>query len=129
MYATRRHVSFKTDDGRTEDGTDRDGRTEDGRRRRDGRLDVRTEDDDGDDKTRWDGRTEDDDGDESKDTTGRTRRDGRTIPIVLKSRIRHWDQDFNVKVSRPREDVSGHAPTFPTGRRHTRVVCHRIQGA
>ena len=85
------------------------GWTEDGRRRRrhgrrDGRRDGRT-----------DGRAEDDDGDgdDGMGTTGRT--DGRTIYIVPKSQIRHWDQYASVKVNLPYSHLSGHAQTFLAG--------------
>ena len=89
------------DDDGTHDGTD--GRTEDGRRRRDttrhdGTDGQRTDNDDWTDD--WtDGRIEYDDDDNRTDTTGRT--DGRTMYIVPKFQIRHWDQYFSVKVNRP----------------------------
>jgi len=59
----------------------------------------RTDDDDGTDD-RTDERTEDD-GDDGTDTTGRT------TYIVPKFQIRLWHQNFNVKVHRPLEGVSG----------------------
>ena len=36
---------------------------------------------------------------------------------------------INVKVNRPRVDVSEHAQTFPASDRHPQVICHRLQAS
>ena len=85
------------------------GRTDRGRKTtgHDGTYGQKTDVDKTEDRTN--GRTEDDDGDDRTDSTERA------LYIGVKIQKRHWDQCANVEVNRPREDVSGHAHTFPVG--------------
>ena len=118
----------------------------DERRRPEGRRDRRTDGDDGDDETRRDGRTNDDDrtddndrtddgtdertegddgDDDETDTTGWARRSGRTIYIVPKFRIQHWDQYSNVKQIDHKTTFLYTHIHFPPASHHKQDGCRR----
>ena len=54
------------------------------------------------------------------------RTDRRTI---AQFQIEHRDQQYNAKVFRPQNHLSGHAQTFPPGYRSIKEKSFRLQGA
>ena len=51
------------------------------------------------------------------------------IYMITKFRVEYWDQNSNVKVHRPRKDVSGHVQTFPPGDRNLQDISYRLRGS
>ena len=48
--------------------------------------------------------------------------------MLTKLQIEHWNPNSNVKVFRPRNNVSRHAQTFPPGHRILQEIAHRLRG-
>ena len=49
--------------------------------------------------------------------------------MITKFQIERCDQNYNVKVFRPENHISGHTQTFPPGYRNIQDCPHRLQGS